>query len=215
MGLFGDVLSFGGSLLGFSNAKDTNAAREKQFKQSHALQSLLAHQGYSIAAGDMKNAGINPILAGRWGPASASPVSMSNFENPAVSASQVMANTSQATKNLEESDLAEARTNTEIQQQFKVIADTELTYDQADMVRSQIMEIAQNTKAKTFENYINEIRATLHANHNWLTLMQETGTQGGSIAQLAGAVVGSLSHVLRGLFDKITRGNKNVSTHKN
>ena len=102
-------------------------------------------------------------------------------------------------------DVNTAHANDLIQKQFLTIAQTELTYDQADKVRQEILEVAENTKAKTFENYINEIKATLHTNHNWITMMQETGTSGGSISQLASSIVGSLSYLLKGLFKKQQR----------
>jgi hypothetical protein len=105
MGIFdGFAGAMFGGLSGLLGAKDTNQQSSGQFKKQFKLQNKLAHSGYQIAAQDLKAAGINPILAGKWGPASASAVALPNLINPGASMMEGVNTGMQAVKQKEEID---------------------------------------------------------------------------------------------------------------
>lgn len=83
-GIFG-LDKIGGALisggLNFLGARDANKRSQNQYDSNYKLSRDQLYNGYSIAARDLKNAGINSILAGKWGPASTSTPAMSNFQN--------------------------------------------------------------------------------------------------------------------------------------
>lgn len=194
-----------GALGGFLTAQGQHNANQQKLgltKEQMELQKESMYSGYQIAANDLKKAGINPILAGKWGPASYGSTSIPEIGNVGMAGMQGVNTAQQSMKAQHEMDKIDQEISNILSDTFLKVAQKSLTETQTEVAAQTVREVAENVKAKTFENYINEIRATLHANNHWLMLMQETGTTGGSIAQLTGALIGSLAHVLRGLFQK-------------
>jgi hypothetical protein len=194
-----------GALGGILSAQGEHEANQQKLGLTHeqmALQKKSLYSGYQIAAKDLRKAGINPILAGKWGPAQYGSTAIPDFKNVGAAGMQGISTAQQSMKAQHEMDKIDQEIVNILSDTFLKHAQKALTQTQTEVAAQTVREVAENVKAKTFENYINEIRATLHANNNWLTLMQETGTTGGSIAQLTGAILGSLSHVLNAMFKK-------------
>lgn len=94
------LISAGGgliqNLMGKQNQKDAQAFNAQQASNQMAFQERMANTAYQRAMGDMKQAGLNPILAYQKGPASSptgaaastTPALATDFLSPAVSSAQ-------------------------------------------------------------------------------------------------------------------------------
>ena len=111
--MFGSLGSIGGALLSgglsFLGARDANKRSQGQFDSNYKLSKDQLYNGYSIAARDLKNAGINPILAGKWGPASTSTPAMSNFQNTGQAFTEGYNTMSTAQKSHAQTDLVQTQ----------------------------------------------------------------------------------------------------------
>jgi hypothetical protein len=97
---FGAVLDFGGGLI-------RNQSEKKEAKRNRAFQAELSNTAYQRAMADMKQAGLNPILAGKLGGASTPGGSKANIGNSFEGAAQKI-QTSKLTKALVDKAQAEA-----------------------------------------------------------------------------------------------------------
>lgn len=85
----GTILGAGiGGLIGLKGSRDRNQAQKEAAATQMAFQREMSSTGYQRAMADMRAAGLNPILAGKYGPASTPGGAMPLIENEMVGLSQ-------------------------------------------------------------------------------------------------------------------------------
>lgn len=95
--IIGAAIGGGLSFLGGERANESN---ERQADQQIAFQERMSNTGYQRAMADLRQAGINPMLAGRLGPASTPGGAMANIQDtltPAVQTGLQVAQTKSST----------------------------------------------------------------------------------------------------------------------
>lgn len=79
----GDAL---GGLFGYKGTKDTNIANAQQAQQMMDFQERMSNTSHQRQMADMRKAGLNPILSGKYGGASSPSGAQAVMQNPTESA---------------------------------------------------------------------------------------------------------------------------------
>jgi hypothetical protein len=169
--------SVGLSMFSAKQSRD-EASRNRAFQQS------ASDTAYQRAMADMKKAGLNPILAGRYGPASTPSGSMATIPDygksfstgmsTAYQGQQTQANVRKIAAEIKQigyqHGLTEAQTSNIEELTKKVIQDTELS--------------GQQTIGKAFENRVNSLISEFKEDNPNLTLFQAFGVDAGDLVDI-------------------------------
>lgn len=135
MGISLGAAMLGSAALSFLGGERANSARAAATESANRTSIELANTGYTRAMKDMRSAGLNPILAGRYGPAATPNIQIPQIENtiaPAVNTAM------QGYKMTADVSKIEA----EIDQ---IIAQHDLTDAQTENVRNLTLKVIQDT----------------------------------------------------------------------
>lgn len=80
--MWGALASLATTYLGYKKGQDTNEQNKDLMRESHDFQQRNSDTSYQRAAKDLEKAGINPILAGRFGGASTPASALATMRNP-------------------------------------------------------------------------------------------------------------------------------------
>jgi hypothetical protein len=173
------AISVGAAMLGsaaltFLGGERANSARAAATDSANRTSIELANTGYTRAMKDMKSAGLNPILAGRYGPAATPNIQVPQIENtigPAVSSAMQGARLSvDVDKIMADTGVSEAQATNIKELTNKVIQDTELS--------------GQQTIGKAFENRVNSLISEFKEDNPNLTLFQAFGVDAGDLVDI-------------------------------
>lgn len=178
-GLPGAIFTGLTSLFGGSAA---NRARQAESQQMMAFQERMSSTAYQRAMQDMREAGLNPMLAAKVGPASSPIGAMANIQDIGTPAAQTATSAYQAETQRQsqeqQGDLIEA-------QVVKVAAETEVSKERAreigehinlmmqqrmteqekgNLIRNQILKLEQEVGYQTALRFLKELEADAYAN---------------------------------------------------
>lgn len=173
------LLGSGGSFIGGMLGRDSQAAMNSATMSFNSYQAQLqrewqehmASTGYQRAMTDMKNAGLNPILAATYGPSmggSGSSASISPLPAPGMAmmegissasrlgknAADVFESLQRAGKDTTQSDLNKATESLQMQLSNKAEQDTATSAAQAEQAKAQTRNLDQGTLNAALQNAI-------------------------------------------------------------
>jgi hypothetical protein len=165
------------------------------------FQKEMSNTAWQRAVKDMKAAGINPILAAKTGPAS-SP-SGASATMPDLGTTY---NTAQQVQN--QGELIEKQKEKIDQEIDNLIAQENLTNEQANNVKQLTEKITQEARSLEYENVYKEIIATHQKNNPNMTVAKYYGIDAKTLASIiSGAAIG------KGISSR--EGNKNTYNYNN
>lgn len=183
MGISLGAAMLGGAALSFLGGERANSARAAATESANRTSIELANTGYTRAMKDMRSAGLNPILAGRYGPAATPNIQVPQIENtisPAVSTAL------QGYKM--KADVA--KIESEIEQ---ISYQHDLTEAQTYNVRALTQRVMEETDKMSMQNAVNLVISEWKVKNPNATLAKEFGgdlkTVRGMLTQAAAAAM--------------------------
>jgi hypothetical protein len=149
MGIGLDLGAGLGGIGSYLSGRDNNSAQKEAFSKNYWLQKEKFFSGYHWAARDLRKAGINPILAGKWGPASANPVPLGQLDNLGNSFATGASGVSQSFANTAQANLTKQKEQTEYWQTAITQIEKRLKENliPGSNALSQFSELVENTLA--------------------------------------------------------------------
>ena len=152
---------------------------------NRGFQADMSSTAYQRAMADMRKAGLNPILAGKLGPASTPAGAMAKIPDIGQSFSQGMSTSLQTAKLPNELKL--------LKQQVNYTAEkVGLTLAQRGNLTELSIKIAEETKHLRLDLAIKKIITEWKEEHPYVTLMQEFGVDGKSLSNLVQGIFGRI-----------------------
>lgn len=154
MGLFGSLGSVvgtffggpvgsavGGAIGGAIDGKSANDAAKKNTKEAWAYQTEMSNTAYTRAMADMRNAGLNPILAGKLGGASTPNAQPAPVLTPAMNQAQASMNSAFAAQ--QQADTQQELTQAQIN---KMDAEVSLIGKQHNLIDQQLEQLKEQVR---------------------------------------------------------------------
>ncbi len=199
---------FGMSLLSTIGSAIASSAIQGMFSSNEAaenrkFQKQMSNTSYTRAVADMRNAGINPILAGKFGGASTPQGAMATMQAPdlvgAMSTAKDMGVKDQEIRKME------VEIGYIINDTINKQANTHLTEEQTRVFQETVNKVVSETRlnhamalGKGLENVKNEIMAEYYANNQTAAIIKELGIPRSAVAEMVDKVVEKIrQHAIR------------------
>lgn len=197
----GMAASLGGAGLSYLGQKKTNKANVNLAREQMDFQERMSNSAYQRATDDMREAGINPILAYSQGGASTPIGATAQMQNPMASATTAMGQMADAG-----SQIASTASNIETQdsQRKKMFAEIKVLGEQAnltntqihktqtelDKIRKEIAQIQANTTGIEADNVAREIMADFYNSAEFMRIAKSIGINPSLLKMIGKAVLG-------------------------
>ena len=165
-----------GSLYSANQAK-------KESARNRAFQLDASNTAYQRAMADMKKAGLNPILAGRYGPASTPSGSVAQMPDIGKSFTSGMSTAYQGQQT--QANVGKIRFEVN-----KLVADTGVSLAQQSNIVQLTKKAIEETKSSSLRNAINSVLTEFKTDNPNVTIAQEFGVDAGKLVDIIGKVVG-------------------------
>lgn len=151
--LMGSATAIGGSLLGYFGAREQNKTNKQMAKADRAFQERMSSTAYQRGMADMREAGLNPMLAYKQGGASSPSGSLARAENVGAAAVRGFEDTMTGVTSGKKTSLANQRLKQEIRNmkagERKLIAEEVLTRQQTTVANHSAKNLYMDHLYKT------------------------------------------------------------------
>lgn len=199
--IIGAAASVLGGVVSARGARSANQLSGREAELDRQFQERMSNTAVERRMADMRRAGINPLLAARYD-ASTPPGAMAHggFANVGLSGVEGMRGAFSAFQSRAETNRIRMQTE-HIEQEIKNLqAQHQLTREQTENVKQltfraaqEILLFREQTDRESMMNRIREIITEFKREHPSLTVLQEFGIDGGTLADFLGnTVLGAL-----------------------
>jgi hypothetical protein len=191
--LAGGIGSLGGAFLGYQGQKDTNKQNLAIAREQMAFQERMSNTAYQRAMQDMKDSGLNPILAYSQGGASTPIGASAQMMNPYQSASNVGQQVAGTIMDVGKKQAEIDNLNSELlnHQEFRNLSQEQQNNVKwmTRKVEQEISNLSSQGLSIDYDNIVKSIVTKFKQDNPTLTLMQAFGLDGRSLTGMIGDVL--------------------------